>query len=235
MLCFNTIMNKQIIIHATKTIEALKSILSTSSLRLSYSSEDFSIGTNKISSAAHPMVCFCEHNLAELDKKKITYGRYGIAFSRDWSLQNRISPVIYVDGNSLAAKGLATLLKARQNKMGKELPKYLRLPIMEIKCFTKNVRGYNSYLNEQDFDFKNENEWRYVPRKSDINGNLISQNQSTYLKNRERHNRKLLPYPLKFNMPDVEMVFVATDSEVQQISSEFLIDSKKVQVSKWKT
>ena len=204
-------------------------------LRLSYSAEDFCIGTKKISSAAHPMVCFCQHNFDELNIKTITYGRYGIAFSTEWALKNRISPVIYVDGNSLAAKGLATLLKARQNKMREELPKYLRLPIMEIKCFTKNVRGYNSYLKKEGFDFKNENEWRYVPRKSDIDGCLISQNQSTYLKNRDRHNKKLLPFPFKFKMPDIEMIFVAKNEEIPIVSNDFSIDPSKVQLSKWKT
>lgn len=228
-------MNKQLIIHATGSLEALKSILISSSLRLSYSKENFCIGSQKISSAAHPMVCFCQHNANELNTKTITYGRYGISFSTDWGLKKRISPVLYIDGNSLAAKGLATLLKARQNKMNSALPKYLRLPIMEIKCFTKNVRGYNSYLKQENFDFKNENEWRYVPRKSDIGGFLISQNQSTYLKNQDWYNAKLLPYPLKFNASDIEIVFVATKDEVAQISREFSIDSSKIQVSNWKT
>lgn len=164
-------MNTQLIIHVTRKLETLKSILRSSSLRLSYSKEDFCIGTQKISSAAHPMVCFCAYNLEELQSKIITYGKYGIAFSTDWALQKRISPVLYIDGNSLAAKGLATLLKARQNKMDKNLPKHLRMPIMEIKSFTKNVRGYNSYLKEDNFNFQYENEWRYVPRKSDIGGN----------------------------------------------------------------
>jgi hypothetical protein len=227
--------NRELIIHATKTIETLKSILISSSLKLSYSSEDFCIGTTKISSAAHPMVCFCQHDADELDKKTITYGKYGIGFSPKWALNNRISPVLYVDGNSLAAKGLATLLKARQNKADKKLPQHLRMPIMEIKCFTKNVRGYNSHLKINDFDFKSENEWRYVPRKSDIDGNLISQNQSTYRNNIELHNSKLLNFPLKFQLRDIEMVFVATSDEASQISKIFSIDSEKIQVSKWRT
>ncbi len=228
-------MNEKLIIHVTGSLKALKSILKSSSLRLSYSKEDFCIGTQKISSAAHPMACFCEYNIKELNSKMITYGKYGIAFSKAWALKKRISPVLYIDGNSLAAKGLATLLKARQNKESSTLPKNLRLPIMEIKCFTKNVRGYNSYFKKGNFDFKNENEWRYVPRKSDIGGNLISQNQSTYLKNPERYNKKLLPYPLRFNAKDIEMIFVATKSEATKISSEFSIDPKKLKLSNWKT
>ena len=228
-------MNKQLIIHATDTLIVLKGILNSLALRLSYSKEDFCIGTKKVSSAVHPMVCFCEYNINELNSKTITYGRYGIAFSTNWALNKRISPVLYIDGNSLAAKGLAALLKARQNKEDPRLPKNLRLPIMEIKCFTKNVRGYNSYFQKNDFDFKSENEWRYVPRKSDIGGNLISQNKSTYLKKPDLHNKKLLPYPLKFKASDIEVIFVSKKDEAAQISKEFSIDLSKIKVSNWKT
>jgi hypothetical protein len=59
--------------------------------------------------------------------------------------------------------------------------------------------------------------------------------KSTYLKNPDRHNKKLLPYPLKFNAQDIEVVFVATKAEASQISSEFSIDSSKIKVSNWKT
>jgi len=94
---------------------------------------------------------------------------------------------------------------------------------------------YNSYLEIDNFDFKNENEWRYVPRKSDIEGNLISQKQSTYLKNPKRHNKKLLLYPLKFTSSDIEVVYVAKKSEFTQVLNEFSIDSSKIKVSNWKT
>lgn len=227
-------MNKELIIHVTESLKFLESILNSTSLLLSYSKEEFCIGSQKVSRAAHPMVCFCQHNIDELNSKKITYGRYGIAFSRDWALKKGISPVLYIDGNSSAAKGLATLLRARRDK-DKQLSNDLRIAIMEIKCFTKNVRGFNSKLKIYDFDFKDENEWRYVPSKSQIDGNLISQKISTYKKNQERYNKKLLPYPLKFNLSDVEAIFVATKSEVTKIQNKFSIDSNKIQVSNWKT
>ncbi len=228
-------MDKQLIIHATGSMSTLTSILKSQSLRLSYSKEDFCIGKKKISSAAHPMVCFCECNSGAIGNARITYGRYGVAFSTDWALRKRISPVLYIDGNSLAAKGLESLLRARQNKETSHLPKHLRLPIMEIKCFTKNVRGYNSYLNQHDFNFKSENEWRYVPKKSDIDGNLISQSKSTYLKNPDKYNKKVEPFPLHFGPSDIEAVFVSNSSEISVIAKLFPIGRNRIQVSKWKT
>lgn len=228
-------MKNQIIIHITGTLEVLKSILHSRSLKLSYSKEDFCIGKSKISSAAHPMVCFCECNRSELTNRTITYGRYGVAFSTDWGLRKRVSPILYIDDNSLAAKGLGKLLKARQNKETSKLPANLRLPIMEIKCFTKNLRGYNSYLRKDNFDFKSENEWRYVPRISDIGGNLISQNQNTYIRNQDFYNQKIEQYPLKFNYSDIENIFVSKIEEIRLIAEEFSIDTEIIQVSTWKT
>ena len=225
-------MSESILIHATRSFSSLVSIISSSSLRLSYSKEDFCIGAKNISSAAHPMVCFCEYKKNRLMQEVITYGRYGVAFTKDWGLKKRVSPVLYVDDNSLAAKGIATLLKARQNKEAK-IPSHLRLPIMEIKCFTKNVQGYNSFFNKNNFDFKSENEWRYVPRKSDIDNNLISQNQSTYRKNPEKYNKKLLPYPLRFNHSDVDTIFVSNEKEVQLIRNLFSFSSSNIEVSTW--
>lgn len=178
---------------------------------------------------------FCECNRIDLANRTITYGRYGVAFSADWALRKRVSPVLYIDENSLAAKGLEKLLRARQNKETSRLPTNLRLPIMEIKCFTKNVRGYNSYLREDNFDFKSENEWRYVPRKSDIGGNLISQNKNTYIKKQDFYNKKLERYPLKFYLSDIENIFVSKHEEIDFIAGEFSIDAEKIQVSTWET
>jgi hypothetical protein len=227
-------MNEQIIIHVTGSIKALKSILESSCLRLSYSKEDFCIGDRKVSRAAHPMVCFCQYNINELDSKTITYGKYGVAFSMEWALKKGISPVLYIDGKSLAAKGLATLLRARRNK-DEKLPRNVRLSIIEIKCFTKNVRGYNSKLKKNNFIFKDENEWRYVPMKSRIGGNLISQSLSKFKENPTFYNNKLLPYPLKFKASDVKAIFVATKADIMQLSKELPKYSSKIQVANWKT
>lgn len=223
------------IIHVTGSLEVLKSILHSSSLSLSYSKERFSIGGRIISNAVHPMVCFSEYDIREIANKTITYGKYGIAFTKEWALKNCVSPVLYIDGKSLAAKGLATLLNARRNKERPKLPKNLARAIIEIKCFTKNVRGYNSYFKKHNFDFKNENEWRYVPRKCDIGGNFISENLRTYLKNPNRYNKKLIPYPLKFKLSDIEVVFISREDERSEIENEFSINSNKIRISEWRT
>lgn len=227
-------MNDKLIIHFTKRFDILREILSTNSLLLSYCKEDFNLGNKKISSAAHPMVCFSEYDIEGIDSEIITYGNYGIGFSKTWVKKHKISPVLYISDDSIAAKGLSSLLKARQNQESSKLPDNLRLPIMEIKCFTKNVCGYNSFLNDVNFDFKRENEWRYVPEKKDIGNGYISLDRSKYKKDQSYYNNKLKPYPLKFKLSEIEIIFVSNKYERNVIIQEFNIENDKIRIGKWR-
>ncbi|MFS1562362.1 MAG: abortive infection system antitoxin AbiGi family protein [Candidatus Arsenophonus phytopathogenicus] len=80
------------------------------------------------------------------------------------------------------ALGLIALLRSRQ--VG-TLPNHLRLPVIQLKCFTKHVYGYNSYFDDEHFDFKYDNEWRFVPTIKQIKGNRISVDFSKYNKNKK--------------------------------------------------
>lgn len=60
------------IIHFTKDIKSLLSILKDKGLRLKYCDEEFSNNKGKISShAAHPMVSFSEYDENALEEKKL--------------------------------------------------------------------------------------------------------------------------------------------------------------------
>ncbi|MBK9301266.1 MAG: hypothetical protein IPN14_11835 [Bacteroidetes bacterium] len=223
------------IIHFTSEFETLKTIICSSSLRLFYCKEDFYLGNKKASSAVHPMVSFSECIVKTIDKKKITYGKFGIGFKKAWTVKNKLHPVLYVDNNSLIANSLADLLVARRKNATTQLAPNIRLAIMTIKCFTKNANGYNSYFNVDDFDFKSENEWRYVPTKKQIDGNLISQTKSKYLENPDYYNNKLKEYSLKFSLEDIEYLFVSTEQQRQTILKLISIDKDKIKISKWTT
>jgi len=227
-------MTQKLIIHVTNNFGALKNILKTSSLKLSYCGEIFNMGNEKISSAAHPMVCFSEYGLNELKEQNITYGKYGLALTKEWARKNKLNPVLYVESTSQAAKGLSTLLRARQGKLPSvELPDALRLPIMQLKCFTKNVRGYNSFFEEENYDFSRENEWRYVPYPKEIEGNFISQHLSKYKKAPEKYNKRIEKYSLGFSAKDIKAIFVSSKVEIENISKTLKIDKDIVRESNW--
>jgi len=224
-----------VIIHFTNEFGRLNSILSSRSFWLSYCGEYFGDRTGKvISRAAHPMVSFSDYGDDELPKKQVTYGGYGLALNKSWALKNGLSPVNYVEKNSPAAQGLICLLKARQRGL---LPSSLRLPVIQLKCFTKHVYGFNSKFGEENFDFKAENEWRFVPSISQIGGNRISENFSSYDKDREKYNKRLRQYPLKYEFSDIKFIYVQTEEERAKVVSEFAefgLEDHTVKLSSWK-
>ena len=227
---------ENIIVHSTKFFDDLKNILESKSLKISFCCEDFYFNKSAISKAAHPMICFSEYNPLTINNEIITYGKYGIGFSKSWAREKKISPVLYVSENSTAAKGMKELLIARRiRSLDKKLDPKLRLAIMEIKCFIKNEKGYNSNTHNPEFDFKSENEWRFVPQKKEIKNYLISQNQSTYLNNKKKHNQKLEKFPLKFDLNDLKVVYVSNANERNEIIKLTDIAPEKVKIAIWKT
>lgn len=221
------------VIHFTKEFDTLKSILSESSFRLKYCREVFYLGENIASSAVHPMVSFSECLVKTIDKKNITYGKFGIGLKREWVTRKRLHPVLYMDNNSHIAEALANLLNARRKRAKIELAPRVRHSIMVIKCFTKNAHGYNSNSKINDFNFKAEKEWRYVPTKSQINDNLISQNKRLYDNRPSFYNNKLKDFPLKFKMTDIEYIFVETNRQRDEIWETFGIEKTAIKISKW--
>jgi hypothetical protein len=220
------------IIHFTSSFEKLKKIIETSHLKLHYCKEEFYLGDKKISSAAHPMVSFSEYDINTIDKKNITYGRFGIAFKKSWIEKNKLHPLLYIDRDSIIAKSLASLLIARRNST-RNLSDNVRLSIMMLKCFTKNSIGYNSYFRISNFNFKDENEWRFVPTKKQIEGKLISIDRSKYLKKRNFYNDELKAFSLTFDINDIEYLFTETWNQVSQIQNMTSIDKSKIRISKW--
>jgi hypothetical protein len=224
--------NKDIqLIHFTNSLENIISILNECSLRLKYCREEFCIPDKTISQRVHPMVCFSEQKTNQLSNKVITYGKYGIAFSPQWVIKRNIQPVMYIEKNSAVASSLATLLIHRRN-----LPKghELRLPIMTITCFVKNTIGYNSYFDQDNFLFKDENEWRYVPTKKQIDGGYISESRSVFNKNPEHYNKQLLSYPLKFNIDkDIICVYCSVDQEHTNLVTRFPLLKNRLKTAMW--
>lgn len=104
---------------------------------------------------------------------------------------------------------------------------------MQLKCYLKNEQGYNSYFKINGFVFKNENEWRFVPNKSEIGNGLISQHKSRYLKNPDYYNKKLNPYPLRFKRTSILKVYVENLTDKNSMISEYPELTNKVEISNW--
>jgi hypothetical protein len=181
------------------------------------------------------MVSFSKYNIKTINKKNITYGKFGIGLKNNWVVRKKLHPVLYLDKNSHVANALSKLLEARRKKANVELTRDVKLSIMTIKCFTKNSVGYNSYFKSANFNFKSENEWRYIPSKSEIGNNHISKTKKIYEINPDFYNEKLKEFPLKFKISDIECIFVETEKQRKEISVLLGIDKAIIKISNWKS
>ncbi|ENY3037297.1 abortive infection system antitoxin AbiGi family protein [Serratia marcescens] len=224
--------NNIMITHFTNEFDKLLGIISSTSFTLGYCGEYFGDKNDKVvSNAAHPMVSFSGYEACELPKKNITYGGYGISLHKSWALKNGITPVNYIEKNSPVALGLIALLRSRQLK---QLPNNLRLPVIQLKCFTKHVYGYNSYFKRNDYNFEYEKEWRYVPTTEQIEKNLISINFSAYKKRKDAYNERIKKFPLKFSLKDIICIYIQNESEKKKIISTFNLTEDQVIIAPWK-
>lgn len=223
------------IIHFTNNFKTLKDILRTGGFRPFYCREVLYSEDTVASSAVHPMVSFSKQIIRTIDNKNITYGEFGIGLKKSWIDKNKIHPVLYLDKSSHIAKALASLLKARRKNAETVLAPSIRSSIMTIKCFTKNTVGYNSYFEIDNFNFRAENEWRYVPTKEQIKGNLVSQSRRKYEKNPDLYDDKLRDYPLEFSKDDIMYIFVRTGKQKDEIARIFNINKAIIRISGWST
>jgi len=223
------------IIHFTDDFKILSNIIKERSFRLFYCREVFYLADKVSSSAVHPMVSFSEQVIKSIDKRTITYGKFGIGLKKEWVEKMKLHPVLYLDRDSYVAKALADLLKARRKNAIVELAPHVKLSIITIKCFTKNAIGYNSYFNLENFNFKAEKEWRYVPQKSDIGNNLVSQTKRLYDKRPGYYNTKLEKFSLKFTFNDIEHIFVETSKQRAELVHTFGLSKNIIKISNWKT
>lgn len=96
----------------TSAVEYLIGYLQKSMISPRYCDENISyLGIRKIKKIAFPMKCFCDINLHRLEDHLAWYGYYGIAFSKEWGMQNKIQPVQYINPDSVLCKDFSSSFK----------------------------------------------------------------------------------------------------------------------------
>lgn len=98
-------------------IESLKKIILSQGFYCQYSDEYFEgilPETNPLWSAYIPMISFCDLTIAQLSNNSNhteNFGKYGIGLTKEWGINNRVSPVIYVHENSRPTSQLTDLIE----------------------------------------------------------------------------------------------------------------------------
>ena len=213
------------IIHYTKSLDNLLQILETG-FSLKYCKEDFFWQSKKLK-YAYPMICFCDIPLSEVKKHLDSYGHYGIGLKKEWAVKNGLNPVLYLEKqSSLSETLMQQIIRFNENK--KELIKNQTATIID-EVWRQELITLCSYVKNYDGDliidsvavpnyrFYNEREWRYVPTKSELNGNARAIQQKKYIADKEKFNSEISKIKLKFNLAeDISYIIVKEEEDIHK-------------------
>lgn len=122
-----------------------------------------SIGCHQI---AYPMVCFCDINIHRLSNHLVTYGGYGIAFSKRWGIHQGIQPLQYVNYHSILCKDFSTAFtSAMQAEQTIPAIDYLLTQMFYLKPIEGIMPRDGKEISK---NFTDECEWRFIPDISQI-------------------------------------------------------------------
>ena len=151
-------------------LEFLFSIIKSGRISPRYCDEDISyLGIKDKNKLAYPMKCFCDINLHRLGNHLACYGCYGLAFTKEWGMKQKIQPIQYINPESVLCKDFASAFnkaleinRATQTEAEHQLKSYLLHQLMYYKPYSGHFRNRVKNVMEKRC-FMDECEWRYIP------------------------------------------------------------------------
>lgn len=206
------------IIHYTSSFKALTLILKEG-FKIKYCLEYLEVDDEN-STAAHPMISFCDIPLSDSKQHFAAYGKYGIGLSKSWAISKGINPVIYIDKNSLFARCIKEFIVERR-KGDTNLTSKQKNEILRIKSYAKNYSGplKRKSVNSSEYRFYDEREWRLVPGKDIISDAKFSVDGNNYKKDKEKYNAKISNCRIAFAPTDISYIIVKDTKEIPQMTN----------------
>jgi hypothetical protein len=205
------------IIHYTDTFKKLEGILKEG-FAIKYCSEKLKVHGGVGSQAAHPMISFCDIPLSQSFKHFDAYGKYGIGLTKEWAYKLGINPVLYLEEKSIISRTISSLLEDRRSKAS-NLTEDQKSNILKIKSFSKNYSGplKRKNVDEDNYKFYDEREWRLVPDREDINDEPLSISLAHFTKNKDIYNDAISTIRFRFLPIDVSYIIVDKTDEISEI------------------
>jgi len=208
-----------------------------------YCYEEFTIMDNPaFVKNAFPMVCFCDIPLSQIKTHIKTYGKYGIALSKNWGILKRLNPVIYFNRDSLLSEEIYKqhiFLQSLQRISARivavpnvdkseeyfnlvDLLPALGYSIQELTRYSKPYEGTlyrKGKLQKAGYRFYDEREWRYMPSiQSSSSNTRYWLNKSDFLDRRKLaiENKKIEDAGIKltFDPYDIRYIIVKNEDDI---------------------
>ena len=154
----------------TTQLDHIITTISNSMISPRYCVEDLSyLKIRGIKKMAYPMKCFCDINMHKLDDHLAWYGHYGLAFSKEWGMRNKIQPIQYINPDSHLCKDFSTAFSAalradttKETIVQAKMKSYLLHQLMYYKPYSGKIANRNTGKVQKKC-FTDECEWRYIP------------------------------------------------------------------------
>ena len=177
-------LNANTLFSFSRKLEYIIDYLKKKTLPARYVVEDISyLKIPNFDKIAFPMKCFCDINFHQLEEHLNWYGSYGIAFSKQWGMEQGIQPLQYINVNSCLRKDFSEAFmcakKIDPDNQSNEVTALKGFLIHQL-MFYKPYSGKNKNANgeEKEKCFTDECEWRFVPDVSQLEFSQIIYDKS---------------------------------------------------------
>lgn len=200
---------------------------------------------------AIPMTCFCDLPLSHISSHLEFYGHYGIGLSKEWGMENGLTPITYIHPKStqllylkkIGKQIFSDYIEDIENIEPSENPIFT---FCEISAFFKSYEGQmwrnNKYIDKRFYD---EREWRFVPFAADggyyqkHDYRLSKEEFFNEIKKAQANDFAGARYNLKFDCQNVKYLIVKHEKEMIALSDALdamsnLYDEKQIKILKTK-
>lgn len=191
---------------------------------------------DKIKAIYIPMTCFCDIPLHQISVHSSSYGKYGIALTKEWGVRKGLQTIHYVTPNTEymnqfenSFNNIIDIVPNEPNEILDALSDTLLDQLLYMKPITGNMSS-KAKSNLIKKNFHDEHEWRYIPKikSKDLPFIFTDPNDGDYVVI-ENENQKLsesmkqLKYTyLNFEVPDIKYIFVENDKDRDRLIREIL-------------
>lgn len=203
--------------HFTKTKPTLKKIL-TNGFWPRYCLEDVNwLVMDDVKFVAFPMVCFCDIPLSRVNEHVEFYGEFGIGLTKEWAINNGLTPIHYVSPNSKIPHVYKELVRYLDDGKGTTFTEEWK-SLRYLLAHTKPIHGA-MILDTTTIDksFHQESEWRFIAKHESVKDFLEKKEFDNTNSLKEHNANTHTKCMLRITPRDIRYIFVKNDSDIPDI------------------